>query len=116
LTARTVAWDREGRCRDCVADAGLTPLETDRQAYPRDETIAAGRRHRGQLVVEACVDAPATGQAQVHRCELADPQASKVVLDVLALSVDVRWRASLPAVIVAHFVTRSLGTHGMVAR
>jgi hypothetical protein len=33
----------------------------------------------------------------------------------LALSVDVRWRASLPAVIVAHFVTRSLGTHGMVA-
>jgi hypothetical protein len=26
-----------------------------------------------------------------------------------ALSVDVRWRASLPAVIVTHFVTRSLG-------
>jgi hypothetical protein len=58
---------------------------------------------------------PRGGQAQVHRCEPADPQASKVVLDVLALSVDVRWRASLPAVIVAHFVTRSLGTHGMVA-
>jgi len=64
--------------------------------------LVAGRRHRAQLVVEAWVDAPATGQAQVHRCELADPQASKVVLDVLALSVDVRWRAPLPAVIVAH--------------
>jgi hypothetical protein len=32
-----------------------------------------------------------------------------------ALSVDVRWRASLPTVIVTDFVTRSLGTRGMVA-
>ena len=31
-----------------------------------------------------------------------------------ALSVDVRWRASLQAVIVTDFVTRSLGTRGMV--
>jgi hypothetical protein len=32
-----------------------------------------------------------------------------------ALSVDVRWRASLPAVIVTDFGTRSLGTHEMAA-
>jgi hypothetical protein len=41
----------------------------------------------GQLIIEARVDPPAAGQAQVHRGELADPQAAQVVLDALAQTV-----------------------------
>src|SRR6185437_10939230 len=54
------------------------------QACPGDQALVAGRYHRGQLVIEARVDPPAAGQAQVHRGELADPQAAQVVLDGLA--------------------------------
>jgi hypothetical protein len=58
-------------------------FETDvTQANPRDETFVAGRRHRGQLVVEACVGAPAAGQAQVHRCELASYAAASAMGEV----------------------------------
>jgi hypothetical protein len=44
----------------------------------------AGRQHRGQLVIEACVDAAVPGQAEVDRGQLADPQAAKVVFDAFA--------------------------------
>jgi hypothetical protein len=54
------------------------------QPYPGDEALVTGRRHRGQLVVEARVDAPATGQAEVSRCQLGDPQAAEVVFDAFA--------------------------------
>src|SRR5256885_14621486 len=51
---------------------------------PGDEALVAGRYHRGQLVVEARVHAPATGQAEVNRCQLGDLQAAEVVFDAFA--------------------------------
>jgi hypothetical protein len=75
--------DDAGACR------GVPKLfEVDvARAYPGDQALVAGRHHRGQLVIEARVDPPAAGQAQVHRGELADPQAAQVVLDALAQTV-----------------------------
>jgi uncharacterized membrane protein YbhN (UPF0104 family) len=69
------------------------------QAYPGDEALVAGRDHRRQLVIEPRVDPPATGQAQVHRSELPDPQAAQVVLDALAQLVRIAGRRDGAAVV-----------------
>jgi len=49
-----------GRSLPELSEADVT------QAYPGDESRVAGRHHRGQLVIEAGVDAPVTGQAMAH--------------------------------------------------
>ena len=54
------------------------------QPYPGDEALVAGRHHRSQLVIEARIDASVTEQAEVNRCQLADPQAAEIVFDALA--------------------------------
>jgi hypothetical protein len=69
------------------------------QAYPGEEALVAGRHHRGQLVIEACVDAPVTGQAEVNRCQLADPQAAKVVFDAFPQLVRIVEREDGTAVV-----------------
>jgi len=75
--------DDAGACRGVpeLVEADVT------QAHPGDQALVAGRHHRGQLVIKARVDPPAAGQAQVHRGELAGPQAAQVVLDGVAQSV-----------------------------
>jgi len=46
-----------------------------------------------QLVIKARADAPVAGQAEVDRCQLAEPQAAEVVLDAVAQLVRVvEWR------------------------
>src|SRR5690348_9339328 len=82
--------DDAGACRGVpeLVEADVT------QAYPGNQALVAGRYHRGQLVIEARVDPPAAGQAQVHRGELADPQAAQVVLDGLAQLVRIARRVA----------------------
>jgi hypothetical protein len=53
------------------------------------------------MVIEACAAAAVTGQAEVDRCELADPQAAKVVLDALAQLVRIVEREDGTAVVSA---------------
>ena len=69
------------------------------QAHARDETLIAGRHHRGQLVVEPCVDAPVAGQAEVNRCQLAGPQAAEVVFDAFPQLVRIVEREDGTAVV-----------------
>ena len=69
------------------------------QAYPGDEALVAGRYHRGELVIEARVDAPVTGQAEVNGRQLADPQAAQIALDALAQVVRIVGRADGGAVV-----------------
>ena len=51
------------------------------QADPRDQALVTRRHQGGELVIEACVNAAVTGQAEVDRRELAHPQAAEVVHD-----------------------------------
>src|SRR6516165_9871791 len=62
--------------------------------WPRgDQALVAGRHHHGQLVIKARADAPVAGQAEVDRCQLAEPQAAEVVLDAVAQLVRVvEWK------------------------
>ncbi len=78
-----------------LVEAGVT------QAYPGDQALVAGRHHRGQLVIEARVDPPATGQAQVHRGELGGPQAAKVVFDAFTQLVRIAGPEDRTAVVSA---------------
>ena len=52
--------------------------------YPGDQAFVARRHHRGELVVEASVYAPVTGHAEVDGRQLADLEATQVVLDARA--------------------------------
>jgi hypothetical protein len=54
------------------------------QPDPRDQALVARRHQGGQLIIEARIDPAVTGQPQVHRRELAGPQAAEVVRDARA--------------------------------
>ncbi len=54
------------------------------QHDPRDQVLIARRHQGGQLIIEARIDAVVTGQAEVHRRELAHPQTAQIVRDARA--------------------------------
>jgi hypothetical protein len=54
------------------------------QADSRDQALVARRHQGGELVIETCIDAAVTGQAEVNRRELTHPQAAEVVHDARA--------------------------------
>ena len=76
-------------------------------------TIMAVRRSRDDCQPGLFVPKPSNSAGcQGRSVRAARGAAARLVWE--ALSVDVRWRASLPAGIVTDFGTRSLGTRGMV--
>jgi len=73
-------------CRSCPELTLLSPT-------PRDQALVARRHQGGHLVIEACVDAAVTGQAEVDRRKLAHPQAAEVLHDARAQLARLAGRA-----------------------